>query len=945
MAGPNTPPAKKRKVKSKSYSSSKGKKTKAERKASKSLAAPATPKYQTPSTDNSKKRRRPTSPMKKPLSSAKKRTAPAEIPMAFYLAASIIRKCDQHLWWRVTPDAHDFDDICVGSRQTWENVLPVFCYAGLLRTKADSGKYRLIPNEAKWKEMQQYLEMEHNVVMHKSDYKPGGKRVGRSSSLYICTQVKKTAKDAKNTPRFTGPGAQKAHQSQHPLEPLFAKRGSNRATKLSKCLADHRKGVQAAQCQQTYEDLVRRAKKFGFISLDLLNTLKENGSTSISKASASSSDTCSAINADASTSTDATATTADDMVQAALDLDFDVRMADNDQLRPFRYGSKQEDPIPIIKERQATERMRFCAVALADFWGYSDPFRPFEERQAIARAACSQIAYDHGYRKSTGGSQLYRWREQLYARLVEGGANPIGRKAVRGRTAYTDKIEKDEPGYLRQLYRYATRMKGAMSNFQELADCMNAKSAAPDESRMTISIHRLQLYRWWKKEGGTEKSSIEKPRLTAEHRQQRLEWIDKWAAIMTDESKPVVYLDEKWFYTTSRRRKLKLLPLSEEEDKDPNLAMIMASENSPKIRSRRYPCKVMYLGVVARPNADKGFNGRIMIKRVAREEEVKKRSRNQNFSPDVKVNEAIKSGTDWHDLYVEDITAGDLCDAIAEFYGLSEFVTDRLELLFPNYNEDGQRKKNQGKNYVIKRDEVLSSLERYTPTSNGQKVKVELSDVEIGVRYQKNDKITKDVSCDSKWMLETMDGVGKAIREAYHWVKWNPLNVQQSDTIYLVMDNAGGHGTDEAVQQYSKDLKNNYKIEIVHQVPRSPETNVLDLGIWMSLQSAVEKEHRGQKCDANALDGTVMRVWENVASEDAFRNVFGKLPVIYHNIKTSGGGNNTVETNRGKAGAANIAEQTKEGGELLWPIGSFEDDDIEDDIGDGDDDNEVINLL
>lgn len=224
-------------------------------------------------------------------------------------------------------------------------------------------------------------------------------------------------------------------------------------------------------------------------------------------------------------------------------------------------------------------------------------------------------------------------------------------------------------------------------------------------------------------------------------------------------------------------------------------------------------------------------------------------------------------------------------------------------------------------------------------------MKVELSDVEIGVRYQKNDKITKDVSCDSKWMLETMDGVGKAIREAYHWVKWNPLNVQQSDTIYLVMDNAGGHGTDEAVQQYSKDLKNNYKIEIVHQVPRSPETNVLDLGIWMSLQSAVEKEHRGQKCDANALDGTVMRVWENVASEDAFRNVFGKLPVIYHNIKTSGGGNNTVETNRGKAGAANIAEQTKEGGELLWPIGSFEDDDIEDDIGDGDDDNEVINLL
>ena len=49
--------------------------------------------------------------------------------------------------------------------------------------------------------------------------------------------------------------------------------------------------------------------------------------------------------------------------------------------------------------------------------------------------------------------------------------------------------------------------------------------------------------------------------------------------------------------------------------------------------------------------------------------------------------------------------------------------------------------------------------------------------------------------------------------------------------------------------------------------------------------------------------------------------------------------------NRGKAGAANIAEQTKEGDEPLWPIESFEDDDIEDDIGDDDDDDEVIYLL
>ena len=55
------------------------------------------------------------------------------------------------------------------------------------------------------------------------------------------------------------------------------------------------------------------------------------------------------------------------------------------------------------------------------------------------------------------------------------------------------------------------------------------------------------------------------------------------------------------------------------------------------------------------------------------------------------------------------------------------------------------------------------------------------------------------------------------------------------------MDNAGGHGTDDAITQYTINMKDTYNIEIIHQVPRSPFTNVLDLGIWASLQGIVEK--------------------------------------------------------------------------------------------------------
>ena len=168
-----------------------------------------------------------------------------------------------------------------------------------------------------------------------------------------------------------------------------------------------------------------------------------------------------------------------------------------------------------------------------------------------------------------------------------------------------------------------------------------------------------------------------------------------------------------------------MLPLSDEELSSPNLASIHASEASPKIRSRRHPVKVVHLGVVGRPMKDEtkdvDFNGRIMIKRVAREQKVEKLTRNQNFSPDAKVNDALKNDKDWRDIYDEnaDMTAGHLCDHIAEIYGLSEFVTERLELQYEDYKSDGQAKsrKHAAVGYNKKRsrvssDTLLTAMER-----------------------------------------------------------------------------------------------------------------------------------------------------------------------------------------------------------------------------------------
>ena len=636
--------------------------------------------------------------------------------MAFLLAADVIRRAGKDLWWRVTPDSCGKDDICVGSRQKWEDVLPAFIEADLLRSKSvGGGKYELQYNEEKWKDMQQHLKEHCSLKLHLSTCRPRGKTRRRALYVFLLT--------GGQPPEILWTGGTEGAREKNPDEVLFSGRSTVLATKLGERLSAHRKEAQSAHCEARVKSLVDEAKKLGWMPASLLSMLKGTGDTSATEAAAAS-PMKGLGGADASVVC-ATSSDIDEQVKVALGLDFVVRMANDDMLRPPRPNATVTEPTPIRKEKQANERMRFSAVALADWWGHGDPTRTHEDRQQIATAACRQVACDHGHAKSTGGSQLYKWRDQLYKSLTDGISNPIGRKEVRGRKAHTDMIEEKEPGHLRELHRHAARMKGAMATFKELADCMSAKSATPDEDRLTISLHRLQLFRWWKKQGGKEKSSIEKPRLTPEHCRKRLDWIEKWEDITTDPNIPVAYLDEKWFYTATRRRKIKMLPLSDEELSSPNLASIHASEASPKIRSRRHPVKVVHLGVVGRPMKDEtkdvDFNGRIMIKRVAREQKVEKLTRNQNFSPGAKVNDALKNDKDWRDICDEnaDMTAGHLCDHIAEIYGLSEFVTERLEFQHEDYKSDGQAKsrKHAALLATIKRsrvssDTLLTAMER-----------------------------------------------------------------------------------------------------------------------------------------------------------------------------------------------------------------------------------------
>ena len=118
-----------------------------------------------------------------------------------------------------------------------------------------------------------------------------------------------------------------------------------------------------------------------------------------------------------------------------------------------------------------------------------------------------------------------------------------------------------------------------------------------------------------------------------------------------------------------------------------------------------------------------------------------------------------------------------------------------------------------------------------------------------------------------------------------------------------MMDNAGGHGTREAREAYITQLLENYNIEIIQQSACSPEVNAPDLGIWMSVQSAVERMNREQQRDPDGLAFSVQEAWQRLP-ENTIHWVFDRMPIVLQLIVMFGGDNINVEERRGRHRAA-----------------------------------------
>ena len=93
-----------------------------------------------------------------------------------------------------------------------------------------------------------------------------------------------------------------------------------------------------------------------------------------------------------------------------------------------------------------------------------------------------------------------------------------------------------------------------------------------------------------------------------------------------------------------------------------------------------------------------------------------------------------------------------------------------------------------------------------------------------------------------------MPEVGQAIRDAYR-----RIGVEDCTPIFSYLNNAEGHGTDEAMLEYCTLHAERFNMICIHQQPRSPATNMLVLRVCMALQFVVEKLHHNKLIELNSL--------------------------------------------------------------------------------------------
>lgn len=575
--------------------------------------------------------------------------------------------------------------------------------------------------------------------------------------------------------------------------------------------------------------------------------------------------------------------------------------------RPERMNRHGEKALPTACNNDFNGEQRLLALHYAFEWGWKEASSTNQRK--IAEAACRLVAFDSGMRRAPKGTTLCAWVDDLHLMMRGEGSKRTGR-GRKVESSYCDTMERNHPGYLHWLYRQADREISDKASFSELAYEMEKISARAGDRGPVVSLSRDMLRRWFRKWKGKQKASVIKPLLNEDKRTRRIAWVKKMAELVAPGDIPVAFLDEKWFYTRNRRKKRKFLPLH------PTETEADLTNQTEHEASRRFPTKVMYLGVVAAPNPEHEFDGKVFLRRVSEEKTYSRLTHVSGIVDEYRKNAGIHK--EWHrifddaandnndenatnnndnnaadadadaDVNSNDLTGQEVINKICEHYNLPEYTKDKLALRYSYTTRGG--------NTSVKSCNKTKKISDHVTRAGNNPQHLSIEGLTLAIFRNSGDTYEHDCSCDSVFMLRTMGDVAAALREKMSWVP-------ADRPIYLVMDNAGGHGTKEAVKQYTDDVKRVHNVIIIQQVPSSPETNTLDLGVWCALQSAVEKYHRKKtKSDVDALARTIEYVWSNHFGEAIMKKVHDRWHNVLKIIEVDKGNNVKVDEFRGKKG-------------------------------------------
>jgi hypothetical protein len=336
--------------------------------------------------------------------------------------------------------------------------------------------------------------------------------------------------------------------------------------------------------------------------------------------------------------------------------------------------------------------------------------------------------------------------------------------------------------------------------------------------------------------------------------------------------------------------------------------------------------KVMFLAVIAPPS--EGFDGKIYNKRVSKKVTTSRLSYSQKFSDCYHVNYLLRQN-EWHEYcFMPDMIPCHLFLCLQDTYDLDEDITQDLVLSYSTYTTARTNTKTIVRLGWDDKDLILGHRIRTVP--QGEDRPIELADFTLHLRVPSGTEYEKDCNCDSTFMLNTVREIGKAIREKMpHVPAWIP--------IHLFMDNAGGHGTNEAKAEYEQILLDDFNVKIIWQCPNSPETNMLDLGAWMSIQHVVEEKHRTRTMNENSLARTVQESFDDFDGSRKLAAIADRWELVLDLIIEDEGDNTLVESKRGsltksllgrRLPATDLHNQSRRGDSYYEIYTDDEDDDV-----------------